>query len=351
MHILNQLFILLLLTVVIVELRVVHLPRIKVNTNQKRPRRSNVDIKTWPSKVIPYAFSNIMEFDIEARDEIKEALDEIEKSVSEKEDTCVQFVERQKEKDFILFVNDGNCSTAEHGFIPGKNIISMSSDCFKKGILIREVILRLGFKQKIGPTDYHSILHYNNPDAPKAEKSNMLYFDKLDEYRNTLSTLDKYIVQTLYKCKQISMPDVELSEDNIEQENWDKIIERFRLEAEFNCISKDIVDKYLDKSYEMCGVSHTWPLSYPLLESKHPWYKLLCLNKKPHGSRCRYSIECEDETAVCVRPFYKRRGYCTRFTNQNLNSVSNTVNDWMFKIGNVVKRPICKMNSAEKKEI
>lgn len=95
----------------------------------------------WPVPQIPYAFSNIIEFDFQDRIKIKSVLKEIEESLSVNGDKCIEFVERINQKDYILFVDKGDCSSGI-GYYPGNNKISLSRECLTTGTIIHEVMHR-----------------------------------------------------------------------------------------------------------------------------------------------------------------------------------------------------------------
>lgn len=95
---------------------------------------------TWPKK-IPYAFSNIIEFDFPDRSKIESALARIQESLSINGEDCIQFVPRTNERDYILFVDKGDCSSGI-GFYPGINKISLSRSCLVEGIIMHEIMHR-----------------------------------------------------------------------------------------------------------------------------------------------------------------------------------------------------------------
>lgn len=105
-----------------------------------RPRRSPVG-PLWPGGKVPFAFSNIIEFDFDERDLIRTTLREIQESLSVDGDTCLQFTERINEDDYILFAELDGCSSGI-GFFPGKNKISLNNECMSKGTIIHEVMHR-----------------------------------------------------------------------------------------------------------------------------------------------------------------------------------------------------------------
>jgi hypothetical protein len=106
----------------------------------RRGRRSAVG-PLWPDKVIPYAFSNIMDFGMEDRVKVREALREIEVSLAINGEDCITFVERKNEPDYMVFVDQGECSSGI-GFYKGTNNISLAEQCRDKGTVIHEVMHR-----------------------------------------------------------------------------------------------------------------------------------------------------------------------------------------------------------------
>lgn len=201
------------------------------------------------------------------------------------------------------------------------------------------------------PYDFHSIIHYNSnafkkDDSPTIlSKIPALYSDhnEIHLLRDRLSPIDIFKIQSLYKCRTLTIPVTLKENDAIEEERIDKINKRFNLETEFNNVDSDLASRYLEKTYEMCGIDYVWPVDYPLVESKHRLYKLLCQKKKNPRGRCRYSIECNDEEAFCLRPLFKKKGYCMKFNNEKLNSISQTINDKMFEYGIKFKKGIKKI--------
>jgi hypothetical protein len=112
---------------------------------------------------------------------------------------------------------------------------------------------------------------------------------------------------------------------------------RFETEAAFNGITPELRDKYFQKTYNSCGMKHFWPVNYPMVESNHTLYTLVCTLKKKFGEKCRFSLECADDDAVCVRPLYLNVGVCFRTENDNFNMISQKVNDKMLEAGKFVK--------------
>ncbi|CAF0843490.1 unnamed protein product [Brachionus calyciflorus] len=327
----------------------------------------------WPNKKIPYTFSNIIEFNLNERELIKNALKQLETSLAINGETCLEFIERHNEPDYILFTDNGECSSGI-GYFPGKNRISLADDCIKTGTVIHEVMHRLGFDHEHSrqdrdnnihvlinntsnkenfemtlnnyeidvPYDFHSVIHYNSDALQNANKPTLiskvpiLLSDSNEIYhkREGMTPLDIYKIQRLYKCKALEIPDfitgISQDDERVEREK-----KRFKTEANFNSISNEMIEKYLNQTFSLCGGNYFWPLNYPLVESNHRLYKLICMKKKSPGEKCRFSIECNSES-VCIRPFFKKVGYCIKIDNEKINNLSQNVNDSMFEYGKKV---------------
>lgn len=202
------------------------------------------------------------------------------------------------------------------------------------------------------PYDFHSVIHYdsnamkNRNNGPTIVSKIPVLISETNEiyhHREKLTPIDVYKIQRFYKCNTIPIPEIVKEQDTLEEDKMNKINGRFRLEAQFDGISDDLIEKYLEKTYDTCGVEHYWPPNYPLVEVKHRLYKLMCSRKKGVKERCRFSIECQDELAVCIRPFYIKSGFCVRPENETLNRMTQVVNDSMFKFGRKVKDTAKKM--------
>ncbi len=185
------------------------------------------------------------------------------------------------------------------------------------------------------------MIHYNSNNFQKDDGPTLLsrvpalVSDKNEIHakRDKMTPIDIYKIQKLYRCEALTIPEVIREHDSIEEDRIEKINKRFMLETRFNGISETLAEKYLEKTYETCGIDYAWPVDYPLVESNHRLYKLMCMRKKAPGGRCRFSVECDDEEAVCVRPFFKKRGFCVKFSNEKVNHFTQRANDLMFEWG------------------
>lgn len=349
-----------------------------LNEKKRLFKRSPVG-PVWPTKRIPYSFSNIIEFDFKERVIIEQAIKMFEISLAIDGDVCIEFVPRKNETDYILFVDTGDCSSSL-GYYPGQNRISLSKYCYQIGTIMHELMHRLGFDHEHSradrdehiqilkdnsnqkshsnfdkntdakledfdtPYDYYSVTHYNSDAMQKSNdkptilsKIPALVNDnfKLFHSRETTSPIDIYKIQSLYHCQLMKTP---LIMRNVLDESTKDLVEtRFRTEAKFRGIATNIIDKYLSKTYTTCGSNHFWPSDYPLVDSKHPLYTLICQEKKELNGECKFSFECLNHQAACVRFMFKKTGSCVQIDNDQINKVKNTINDSMFKIGKTVK--------------
>ncbi len=196
------------------------------------------------------------------------------------------------------------------------------------------------------PYDFHSVIHYNSHAFSSYFNSPTILSkipaldsdqNEINHPRDKLTPIDIFKIQSLYKCNTLTIPSIIKSADSIEEEKMEKISARLRIEARFNGVSDDLVEKYLEKTYDTCGVDHYWPPDYPLVESEHRLYKLMCLPKKTTYERCRFSIECQDEDAVCFRFLVRKKGHCVRFENDKVHRVVQKINDKSYELGFTVK--------------
>lgn len=340
---------------------------------------------TWPVKRIPYAFSNIIEFGFDSRDHITHTLNRMQESLSVNGKRCVEFVPREKnEKDYILFYDGGDCSSSI-GYQTGKNRISLARGCRAPGTVMHEMLHRLGFDHehsrydrdqyiKINeanaknkhnfainlfssermsektPYDFYSITHYNSdsmqidPEVPTITSRIRALISndkKLFHSRDSLSPIDIYKIQKLYDCDVLTIPKTRPGNETLDELllKTKKINARFHLEASFHKTTTfQVREEYLKKNYLTCGLDYFWPADYPIVDSKDPLYNLICIRKKKVNEPCKFSIECKDGDAACVRVFFKKTGFCMRlFKDPKLNKINQKINDKMFEAGKWIK--------------
>ena len=196
----------------------------------------------------------------------------------------------------------------------------------------------------MSPYDYLSITHYNsyslqkkNGQSTMLSKIPALYAksNKIEMDRDTVSNIDVFQVQSAYNCKLIPVPEYEVDEFRLLSFKR-SLSERLIKEAKFRGVSDDVIEKYLEKTFTVCGLDHYWPIDYPIVESNHLHYRFVCKTKKEPNQKCKYSIECEDD-AYCVRPFFTSTGICVRTGNEKIDLIGQAINDEMFESGKKVK--------------
>lgn len=105
----------------------------------RRSKRASAIGPKWPTKQIPFAFDNIAHFDANNRAKIKHAIKLFQKSLNVDGETCLEFVERSNESDYIQFVKEDGCFTYV-GYRPGKNVISLGPKCIQTDIVMHEIV-------------------------------------------------------------------------------------------------------------------------------------------------------------------------------------------------------------------
>ena len=105
----------------------------------RRSKRASAIGPKWPTKRIPFAFDNIEHFDASNRAKIKHALKLFQESLNVDGETCLEFVERSNESDYIQFVKEDGCFTYV-GYRPGKNVISLGPKCIQTDIVMHEIV-------------------------------------------------------------------------------------------------------------------------------------------------------------------------------------------------------------------
>jgi hypothetical protein len=88
----------------------------------------------WPTNKIAYAFTDNVEFDFNSRKQIEHILKQTEILLSVNGESCIEFIPRHDETDYILFVDKGDCSSSI-GYHKGINTISLSKECITYGKL------------------------------------------------------------------------------------------------------------------------------------------------------------------------------------------------------------------------
>ncbi|XP_078369548.1 zinc metalloproteinase nas-4-like [Oculina patagonica] len=128
-----------------------------LKAGKSRKRRDIVSdmVKRWPDGVVPYTLDSSLN---------KEALKAIRKAIREfHKRTCVKFVPRTEEHDYVEFQGNYGCFSAI-GRQGGKQRISVGEGCEYKGTVMHEMMHTLGFFHEQSRTDrdnYIMVLWWN----------------------------------------------------------------------------------------------------------------------------------------------------------------------------------------------
>ncbi|CAK8685516.1 unnamed protein product [Clavelina lepadiformis] len=142
-----------------------------------RNRNTLVDeSRLWSSTAIPVSYSPNL--NLEAICTIEEARREYEMR------TCIQFVDRSTETDYIYFEPLSGCYSSV-GWIGGKQTVSIGSGCEKMAIVQHELMHAIGVYHEQSRTDrdnYVKIM-YENVESGKEHNFNSYSFDVVDDRR------------------------------------------------------------------------------------------------------------------------------------------------------------------------
>jgi hypothetical protein len=322
----------------------------------------------WPESIIPYKFF-ASDFDSALKAKIESYLNQFSISLQVEQRKCIEFVKRENESDYILFMDNGDCSS-EIGFVNGVNRISLNKKCISSRNIIHQLMHRLGFdhehsrpdrddfidihihntteandnrnkmnyiinpnlsKETIeqSPYDYHSILHSSSENVIVSSKiESFATADNFNTERNQMSPIDILQIQTSYSCKLLKKPDIIHEYDVEDSELRSRIEKRFHIEAAYVKKTHDLISNYLNRTFETCGMNHYWTLEYPIVQSQHKDYLFYCKEKKKSFEKCSFSIECgPQDKRVCVRPFFMKTGFCSSLGS----SLGRKINDQFFK--------------------
>ncbi|GIX76748.1 zinc metalloproteinase nas-15, partial [Caerostris darwini] len=107
----------------------------------------------WPDGVVAYILDDIYSDD--ERELIRSAMDEFEKQ------TCIKWVERTDESDFVEIYSDMGCFS-ELGRLGGVQSLSLESPtCMKKGVIMHEMMHALGFMHEQSRFDRDDFVKVN----------------------------------------------------------------------------------------------------------------------------------------------------------------------------------------------
>lgn len=63
----------------------------------------------------------------------------------------------------------------------------------------------------------------------------------------------------------------------------------------------------------------------------------MCNRKKRKFESCKFSFECLDDKAVCIRPIFLPTGFCAQSDNKSLNKVLQKSHDIMITFAHKFK--------------
>jgi hypothetical protein len=132
--------------------------------------------------------------------------------------------------------------------------------------------------------------------------------------RNQLSPIDIIQVQRKYGCNEASIQEI-VAVGNKSTDYINSFVLKFETEAANLKIPESVSYSYLVRSMVTCGVSHYWPLDYPIVEHDHELYRAICRQQKPKNEPCKFTLECQADLE-CAKILF-RNGVC-RQTNSNV---------------------------------
>ncbi|KAK7084392.1 Meprin A subunit beta [Halocaridina rubra] len=115
----------------------------------------------WPNNVLPYTFNGVSSGDQTA---ILNGMQEI------MDKTCIQFVPRGSESDYVEIVPNGGGCWSYVGRIGGRQQLSLDNGCIYHGTIIHELMHALGFyhEHTRDDRDNYVVINYQNIDPSMA---------------------------------------------------------------------------------------------------------------------------------------------------------------------------------------
>eukprot|EP00111_Clytia_hemisphaerica_P021182 TCONS_00062392-protein len=160
-----------------------------INRKITSPGRQRRDVITgpyaWPNGKVPYVFAD--DYPEFSKFWVRSSMDEIQKV------SCVQFIERTDEKDYIKIVNGTQCYSSI-GRRGSNQTLSLGDNCLSDSIIQHELLHALGFfhEQSRLERDYFVTVHWDNIIKGKEhnfEKYGLGEASHLDEHYDTKSLM------------------------------------------------------------------------------------------------------------------------------------------------------------------
>ncbi|XP_045131019.1 zinc metalloproteinase nas-4-like isoform X1 [Portunus trituberculatus] len=131
-------------------------------------RSAMIDIhRRWPNGIIPYVISQA--YDKFARGTIAKAMSEFH------EKTCIRFVPRTIEKDYIHILKGDGCSSSV-GRVQGAQEVSLGPGCLYVGIVIHEFMHAAGFWHEQSRSDRDNYITINMFNVQKGMQPNFVKY-------------------------------------------------------------------------------------------------------------------------------------------------------------------------------
>ncbi|XP_042905001.1 astacin-like metalloprotease toxin 5 [Parasteatoda tepidariorum] len=166
----------------------------------------------WPQATIPYIIDSSLNKG-KARNVIQQAMNEYHRR------TCIRFVPRKKEKNYIKIFSGNGCYS-HVGRTGGQQPVSLGKGCLYIGIVIHELGHAVGFfhEQSRSDRDEYLIIYLENVD--QSMKGN---FFKLKPHENILYNTFDYDSIMIYGSKSFSMN----GRDTMVARNGHKLVDAF----------------------------------------------------------------------------------------------------------------------------
>ncbi|XP_031548609.1 zinc metalloproteinase nas-13-like, partial [Actinia tenebrosa] len=137
----------------------------------------------WESKVVPYVIDQTLRSPNDDGPVIQEAIEEFHKH------TCVKFVPRTSEKNWINFVKKSGCysSVGKRYWRSGGQDVSIGQGCAYKGIIMHELLHALGFwhEQSRPDRDQYVRIMWENIKPGKEHNFNKYNHGRIDRLKAT----------------------------------------------------------------------------------------------------------------------------------------------------------------------